>query len=410
MLLKSTNRIYLIVFLLLSCTILFSQSWYVVDTPSINGTPDFSDVHVVDENVAFISSSSQANIFRTDDGAVSFSIQTTSLGTSTGAIYMINASTGFCGGASGFVYNTNDSGNNWGFLGAMSATLTDMDFVSASQGYACGDGGAVYSILSTGVTNLNSGQASFFSGISSPSVDNVWVCGGGAILYYNGSTFSFQSGPAGSYNSIFFVNNYEGWVVGDSGVIGHTTNGGTSWTQQSNPSINALYDVFFLDANNGWAVGFNGIILSTTNGGDTWTIVGAGLTTAFLRGVHFTSPTNGYVVGNGKTLIKYGFPLATEDVDSVPNEFTLSQNHPNPFNPSTMIQYTLPEESNVTISIYNLLGKGITELTSKTQTIGSHSIQWDGTDQQGNQVPAGIYLYQLQAGDFSQTKKMVLMK
>lgn len=95
---------------------------------------------------------------------------------------------------------------------------------------------------------------------------------------------------------------------------------------------------------------------------------------------------------------------------SIPQGFSLSQNHPNPFNPTTTIHHILPEESDVTISIYNLLGKKISQLTSETQNIGSHTIQWNGTDQQGNPVPAGIYFYQLQAGDFVQTKKMVLMK
>ncbi|MFC1785892.1 right-handed parallel beta-helix repeat-containing protein [Candidatus Neomarinimicrobiota bacterium] len=102
--------------------------------------------------------------------------------------------------------------------------------------------------------------------------------------------------------------------------------------------------------------------------------------------------------------------LDTEDIKSSPATSILNQNHPNPFNPSTTISYSLPEESKVTISIYNLLGKQITQLTSSTQHSGTRTIQWNGTDQQGNLVPAGIYFYQLQAGDFSQTKKMVLMK
>ncbi len=288
-------------------TTLLQGDWQVIDPTSINGTPDFSDVHVVDEYVAFISCSSQANIYRTDDGAGIFSTQVTSLSTSTGAIYMIDADNGFCGGASGFVYNTDDGGNNWDFLGAMSSTLSAMDFVSTSQGYACGNSGAVYSI-SGSVTNLNSGLSTNLAGISSPSVDNVWVCGGSNIVYYNGSGSTFQSGPLGTYNSIFFIDNDEGWIVGNSGLIGHTVNGGDTWTLQTNPSSHSLYDVFFLDTEVGWAVGINGIILSTTNGGDTWTVEGAGLTTAFLRGVHFVSTTNGnvgYVVGNNKTLIKF---------------------------------------------------------------------------------------------------------
>ncbi|MFC1527189.1 lamin tail domain-containing protein [Candidatus Neomarinimicrobiota bacterium] len=90
--------------------------------------------------------------------------------------------------------------------------------------------------------------------------------------------------------------------------------------------------------------------------------------------------------------------------------FELKQNFPNPFNPNTTIQYSLPNESSVTITVYNMLGKEVNQLISKKQLPGEHSIQWNGTDYDGNKVGAGIYLFQIQAGDFIQTKKMVLMK
>lgn len=99
-----------------------------------------------------------------------------------------------------------------------------------------------------------------------------------------------------------------------------------------------------------------------------------------------------------------------EDNKNIPKGYSLEQNYPNPFNPLTKIHYTLPEEAGVTISIYDLVGRRINQIILSKQTIGNHSIQWNGTDQQGNQVPAGIYFYQLQASDFVQTKKMVLMK
>ncbi len=279
--------------------------WQVIEPTSINGTPDFSDVYFINQNTGYISCSSSANIFRTDDGTSNFVTQSTQYATE--AIYMTGINTGFAGGASGRVYYTGDGGLNWPAIDSISVTLTDLDFATTSQGYACGDSGAVYSVTSTGADNLNSGLASNLNGISSPSVDNVWVCGGANIVYYNGATFDFQSGPAGTYNSIFFINDLEGWVVGDSGIIGHTENGGTTWTSQApaNPSNESLFDVFFLTTEVGWAVGANGTILSTSNGGDNWAIVGSGLTTSLLRGVHFVSTERGYVVGNEKTLIKF---------------------------------------------------------------------------------------------------------
>jgi photosystem II stability/assembly factor-like uncharacterized protein len=121
------------------------------------------------------------------------------------------------------------------------------------------------------------------------------------------STFTFQSGPIGSYNDIFFLNDQEGWVIGNSGLIGHTENGRDTWYSQINPDPEnrSLYGLFFLDENNGWAVGSKRSIIHTIDGGETWELQSQGLTSNFLRGIHFTSPTNGYVVGNGKTLLKY---------------------------------------------------------------------------------------------------------
>ena len=87
-------------------------------------------------------------------------------------------------------------------------------------------------------------------------------------------TFTSQLGPGGTFNDIHFINNQEGWVVGNSGIIGYTIDGGANWNTQTNPDTQdrSLYGVFFLDANNGWAVSNGGLILHTTNGGTNWLI------------------------------------------------------------------------------------------------------------------------------------------
>ncbi len=90
--------------------------------------------------------------------------------------------------------------------------------------------------------------------------------------------------------------------------------------------------------------------------------------------------------------------------------FWLNQNHPNPFNPFTTISYSLDKDSDVSVHIYDISGKLITTLQKEYQIQGTHSIIWNGTDDFGSKIGAGIYFYQLKAGDFVQTKKMVLMK
>jgi hypothetical protein len=85
-------------------------------------------------------------------------------------------------------------------------------------------------------------------------------------------------------------------------------------------------------------------------------------------------------------------------------------NYPNPFNPSTTIRYTLPEASNVRLTIYNVLGQEIRTLVNAAQTRGVHSVQWDGRDASGRQAATGVYIYRLEAGQFVATRNMVFTK
>ena len=102
--------------------------------------------------------------------------------------------------------------------------------------------------------------------------------------------------------------------------------------------------------------------------------------------------------------------LSTDDRVGIPNEFALKQNYPNPFNPVTRILYDIPEASNVTITIYNLLGNQVKTLVSGYQEPGFKTILWNATNERGAPVSAGMYLYSIKAGDFHQTKKMLLLK
>ena len=102
--------------------------------------------------------------------------------------------------------------------------------------------------------------------------------------------------------------------------------------------------------------------------------------------------------------------LSTVEGLSIPDNFALHQNYPNPFNPVTTLHYDLPEQSLVSIMIYDILGREIIELVHTVQDAGFKSIQWDATNDSGNPVNAGVYIYQIHAGDFVQIRKMVLLK
>ena len=99
-----------------------------------------------------------------------------------------------------------------------------------------------------------------------------------------------------------------------------------------------------------------------------------------------------------------------EAVQMLPTEFSLSQNYPNPFNPSTVIKFQLPVKEQVTLTVFNSLGEKIKTLVDGVNEAGYYKINWDGRNEYNNTVATGVYLYRIQAGNFVDTKKMILMK
>ena len=102
--------------------------------------------------------------------------------------------------------------------------------------------------------------------------------------------------------------------------------------------------------------------------------------------------------------------ILRKSASTVPTTFALHSAYPNPFNPITTLRYNLPEDAQVTLTIYDLIGREVTQLVNTTQEAGYRSVQWNATDKTGKPVSAGVYLYQIQAQDFIETKKMVLLK
>ncbi len=94
----------------------------------------------------------------------------------------------------------------------------------------------------------------------------------------------------------------------------------------------------------------------------------------------------------------------------VPLAFKLQQNHPNPFNPSTTISYTIVEGGEVQLKIYNALGYVVKTFVQGTQPAGEYSVVWDAMDAFGQLVASGLYFYQLKIGDLQSTRRMILLK
>ena len=146
----------------------------------------------------------------------------------------------------------------------------------------------------------------------------------------------------------------------------------------------------------------------------------------FLNNVFEQTPGNGVTVrfsvsatdgidtvkvsGDDRVVYVNRYEFLSTETNGMPTEFALHENYPNPFNPSTTLRFDLPELSDVNVIIYNMLGQEVKTFNMQNISAGHHSIKWNATNDLGDPVSAGVYLYQLQTKDFVKTRKMILLK
>ena len=106
----------------------------------------------------------------------------------------------------------------------------------------------------------------------------------------------------------------------------------------------------------------------------------------------------------------YSPEVVVEVVETAPSDFSLSQNYPNPFNPSTSIQFQVPNASDVTVIVYDMLGQAVKSLFAGQVQAGKYKIEWDGTNNAGSKMSSGSYIYRMTAGEFIESKEMILLK
>ena len=222
-------------------------------------------------------------------------------------------------------------------------------------------------------------------------------------------------------NDVFFSDEDHGWIAGGyldddnpQFIFLRTNDGGETWAE--NRDLNyQINDMYFDNSLHGWAVGsdtsYNGIIIETIDGGMNWIPQVEGLI-APLTAIRFKDGY-GWAVGEAGLVLRTedGITWVDQNTDqSYPNAFYLSQNYPNPFNPSTAIRYDLPKAGIVLLKIYNALGQEVRTLINERQSAGEKSVVWDGKHNDGQSVASGIYIYQMKAGEYILSRKMLLVR
>jgi len=346
--------------------------------------------------------------------------------------YLIGTLGGFTDPRGAVLYKTTNSGSTWN-----RQILSGSVFGLAVQFVDAGNGWAVTGSATLDLTLLRTTDA----GSTWPAVhtvngkllfpqfvdaNNGWavqlaLSGGGPgppseILHTKnaGAAWSTQlTDSAASLTALQFLNRTEGWVGGDDSTLLHTTNSGADWVPVTNTGVQfEVTSLFFLDSNTGWigsrTPAGTAFVLHTTNGGASWSVQDVPQLHA-ITSLHFVDANTGWGTSNdGKIIhtITGGVTAAEEGYDAaIPGGFHLEQNYPNPFNPSTTIAYDLPTSSDVTLTVFDMLGREVQSLVNETQAAGSYKVEFAPTG-----LASGLYLYRITAGRFVQTRKLVLLR
>lgn len=325
------------------------------------------------------------------------------------------------------VYKSTNGGVNW-VQQIASGSFSDLAFVDLNTGFA---------VRTTIVSKTTNGGTNFtninYTSNSLVSVNKIIHISGQTLMILgvdnaNDTTFVFKSTNLGdTWSQIFktpgvffdmkFLNATTGMMCGNNAITKRTTNGGTSWTSISVPASTDLLGIHFASSSIFYMVGSGGVILKSTNTGVNWFTQTCPVT-ANLRAINvFPADDNGIIVGAGGTILRTtnggNIPTGIQNNgNEIPGSFSLSQNYPNPFNPSTKINFSIPPSSMnkglqplVRLVVYDIIGNEIEVLVNENLSPGSYSVDFNASP-----LPTGTYFYRLNAGSFTDTKKLVLIK
>jgi len=367
-------------------------------------------------------------ILRTSNaGQIWYKVNGTSPSENYRSLKFINSTTGFAGG--GFFYavnpswyyssrisKTTNSGLNWSdiYFSSENGELISSYFVNENTGYfitsklgsnirlfKTSNGGLNWSVLSTGGINENLIGTYFITA----ETGFIWKNTGEARRTSDGgNTWSqFQY----NISNMQFIDNSTGFLISGS-MLAFTTDAGLNFTERY-PNLGNIQSLFFFNENTGYVISEQGAVSYTNNNGLNWNHLG--MISSGLKDICFLTSTRGFIVGNTGTIfstINGGFSTEISNpLNLIIQDFSLSQNYPNPFNPSTKMNYEIKNSGYVSLIVFDLLGKEVATLVNEKQNAGSYAVDFNSSE---FSLPSGIYFYTLNAGEFTETKKMILIK
>jgi photosystem II stability/assembly factor-like uncharacterized protein len=439
--------------------ITFSQ-WTLVG--AVTGAGEFPGISVADENTVFIFGglTGQPTVFRSTDGGENFTtLDTTGLGSfeltcgwavDTNLIFAGNGGAVGAGGGNASFYKTTNSGTLWILIGSTGGTSGFFNGIVFSRitpmfGIAESDPpnglGQPYYVSTT----TDGGSTWTEMDPPPPGILGAWSCSN-SIMVINNQFFGF--GVFYGASRVYMTSDGgANWFIGNLGIAGNYVNGfafsedkmrGIAATPMALPTISRTSDGGVtweaLNTNTGitspnwyspckWIPetdicyiggesGSNGTIAKSIDGGLTWEAMNTSGVMGIAHMDFYTDGINiyGYAVNIYVMVLKL-FDVVSVELTSTasPADFVLKQNYPNPFNPSTTITFGIPVKANVVLKVFNSLGEEVAQLVNEEKAAGSYEVEFSAKGG-ATTLPSGIYFYRLQANEFAQVKKMMLLK
>jgi len=417
----------------------YSQSGWIHQNSGISTS--INSIKFVNSNTGWCAGDN-GKILSTTNGGINWNEQMLNLSFDLNSISLVSSLSLYCVGDSGVIYKTTNGGQNWLLINRLkNVNLKTSFFINENTGFTSGikislvinDTNKLYKTTNGGLSWDSTDFYDYTYSIFFLNANTGWSTGVSGFFpnsYINKTTdmaanWNLQLTINPTIKDIFFIDSLYGWM-GSPKVLAsffvannyRSTDGGINWIACSLFTGDDINSIFFANRLQGWAAGSS--IKYSNNGGVTWSDQILGKFGIFYNSIYFTDSLNGWTVGDSGTILRTttGGVLTsfTNQSTEIPDKYFLSQNYPNPFNPGTIISYSIPVNvkserstsqggSKVKLIVYDILGNEVVTLVNERKNAGSYNVKFDGSN-----LSSGIYIYKLSTENFSETKRMMLIK
>jgi photosystem II stability/assembly factor-like uncharacterized protein len=394
----------------------YAQSWVNQTSPTTNS---LREVRFINANEGWAVGDAGTFLKTTNGGTTWYSIVFVKPTLLIGC-HFFNSLTGFVAGDDG-AYKTTDGGTSWTYITG-SNLITKMCFFNSSLGFAVGGStsgqyGAIYKTTDGGTTwssTINNSSWHRMYGVQFVNATTGFVFDENGLMLKTTNTgaswIPVNYGAAMTITAMKFSDENNGMISGRlsaSPFLLKTTDAGATWSNAVNNFQYIFSDICFIGNNVVWAAGgtqTESFIFNSTDGGSTWTNTSTGAKP--WSSIFFADANNGWAVSQNGDIMKYNGTTGVNDNNpKTPTGFSLHQNFPNPFNPNTTIKFTIREKFLVNLSVFNTLGIKVAELVNGNKNAGEYQVNFNAAN-----LPSGVYIYKLNAGNSSSSNKMIILK